>query len=195
MRKIILTALITLFMCGTYAFAADGVKGAQGGQVAEKSKKILIVYYSWSGNTGKMAKMIQKETGGEIFEIQTEDAYPKEYKATTEQAKEEINKGYKPAIKGKVNNINEYDIIFVGSPNWWGTIAPAVTTFLTEYDLSGKTVAPFFTHGGGGLQNCFADTKKLLPNSKVSESLAFSGYKIDDAQKELSKWVKEVVAK
>ncbi|MCL1972146.1 MAG: NAD(P)H-dependent oxidoreductase [Endomicrobia bacterium] len=192
MEKAFLRFFSAVILCAALAVSIQ-TAAAQAKTENKADKKVLIVYYSWSGNTAELAKIIQKETGGDIFEIQTEKPYPKEYKAVTEQAKKEINDGYKPAIKGKINNIAEYDVIFVGSPNWWGTIAPAVTTFLSEYDLSGKIVAPFFTHGGGGMQNCAADTAKLLPKSAVVQAVTFSGYRVKDSQEDIKAWVKEVL--
>lgn len=111
-------------------------------------KKVLIAYYSLSGNTKDVAEAIRSKTGGDIFRIETVQSYPEEYRATTAQAKREINEGFRPELKGKIDNIAQYDIIFIGSPNWWGTIAPAVSSFLADYDLKGKTVIPFITHGG-----------------------------------------------
>ena len=107
------------------------------------SKKILIVYYSWSGNIKKIAKVIHKAIGGELFEIEPITAYPKSYNYTVEQAKKEINKDFLPKLKSTINTM-EYDTIFVGSPNWWSTIAPPVASFLTDNNFSGKTVIPFF---------------------------------------------------
>jgi flavodoxin len=193
MGKVFLRFLGAAVLCAAFMTFAQTAQADSKGEGDKMNKKILIIYYSWSGNTGEAAKMVQKETGGDIFEIQTVTPYPKEYKAVTQQAKKEINDGYKPAIKAKVNNIDEYDFIFVGSPNWWGTIAPAVTAFLSENDLSGKTVAPFFTHGGGGMQKCAADMSKLLPKSTIVQAATFSGYKIKDAQKDISEWVKRIL--
>ena len=192
MEKVFLRFFCVVVLCaGLAVFVQTAAAKAKTDNKADK--KVLVVYYSWSGNTAELAKMIQKETDSDIFEIQTEKPYPKEYKAVTEQAKKEINDGYKPAIKGKLKNINEYDVIFIGSPNWWGTIAPAVTAFLSEYDLSGKIVAPFFTHGGGGMQRCAADTAKLLPSSTVAQAITFSAYSIKDSQEDVKIWVKEVL--
>jgi flavodoxin len=154
-------------------------------------QKILVVYYSWSGNTEIVAKEIQKQTKGDIFKIEPTNPYPTDYKACTEQAKKEIKKDYKPAINGKVENINTYDIIFIGTPNWWSTFAPPVKTFLTSYDFSGKTIIPFVTHGSGGEANCISDMKKTAPKTKFKKGLALSGNKANKCQPEVEKWIKE----
>ncbi len=122
-----------------------------------ETKKILIAYYSLSGNTKDVAETIAEKTDGTLFRIETVQSYPEEYRATTEQAKKEINDGYRPELKDKVADITQYDVIFIGSPNWWGTITPAVSSFLASYNLKGKTVIPFITHGGGGVQNTVKD--------------------------------------
>jgi flavodoxin len=117
------------------------------------STKVLVIYYSRIGNTREIASQIHKITGGDIVEIMPVDPYPDDYNATTKQAKLELNSGYKPPLKTKVENVESYNVIFVGSPNWWSTIAGPVKTFLSEYDLSGKTIAPFITHEGSSLAN------------------------------------------
>lgn len=131
--------------------------------------KILIAYYSWSGNTKEVAEAIHEKVGGDMFEIQTVESYPEEYKKTTAQAKKEINEGYHPKLKGSVENIGQYDVIFLGSPNWWGTIAPAVSTFLAENNLEGKTVVPFITHGAGGKQNTIDDLTAQCKKCNVTQ--------------------------
>ncbi|MCL2484523.1 MAG: flavodoxin [Endomicrobia bacterium] len=158
--------------------------------LAENTKKILIAYYSHSGNTAKIAKQIQKYTGGDLFEIKTIDAYPAKYNDLTSQAKKEISEGFKPTLASKVINFEKYDIIFVGSPNWWSTIAPPVASFLSEYDFSGKTIIPFCTHGGGGIARCFDDMKKLQPNANFLEGKGFYGS--DASENEISKWLKNL---
>ena len=131
--------------------------------------KILIAYYSWSGNTKEVAEAIQEKTNGTLFRIETAQPYPEEYRATTEQAKKEINEGYHPALKDKVADITQYDVIFIGSPNWWGTIAPAVSTFLSSYNLKDKRVIPFITHGGGGVQNTIKDLTAQCSGCNVAD--------------------------
>lgn len=153
--------------------------------------KKLIVYYSWSGNTGKIAKIIHELVGGEIVELIPEKTYPESYNATVEQAKKEIRADYKPPLKTKIDNIEDYEVIFVGSPNWWGTVAPPVATFLSQYDFSKKIIVPFCSHGGGGKQRVIESIKKLCPNSTFLPEFAIYGSG-SDLRNRISKWLKEI---
>ena len=89
-------------------------------------KKVLVAYFSHSGNTREMARQIAEATNGDLFEIVPQSAYPAQYDAVTAQAKREIGRGYRPALKGRLPDIGAYDVVFVGSPCWWGTVAPRV---------------------------------------------------------------------
>lgn len=153
------------------------------------SRQVLIVYFTWSGNTRKVASLIQKKIGGTIFEIQPEASYPKSYTETVEQAKKEIQAGYKPPLKAEIENIESYDTIFIGSPNWWGTIAPPVATFLSKYDLSGKTIVPFCTHGGGGMGRMIQDIIKLCPHSTILSGFEIYGSSVGNAEVKISEWL------
>ena len=145
--------ILALAVIAVFAYQKAQAQVAETASAAPKNNgKILIAYYSWSGHTKKVAEAIQNEIGGDLFEIQPETAYSDDYKTVVDQAKKEINEGYRPALKNNVANIAQYDIVFIGSPNWWGTIAPVVSTFVEQNDLSGKTVVPFITHGSGGEQ-------------------------------------------
>jgi flavodoxin len=157
-----------------------------------KGKKILVVYFSHSGNTRAIAEQIKSSTGADIFEIQPVKDYPKDYKAVVDQAKKEINSNYKPELKTKVENIGQYDVIFIGSPNWCSTVAPPVNSFLSANDLSGKTVVPFMTHGGGGFGHTIVDLKKLCPNSTFLEGIAISDRSIKDSQNEILEWLQQI---
>lgn len=132
-------------------------------------KKILVAYYSHSGTTKEVAEQIFKAVEGDMFEIREADPYPRDYNAVLDKAKQDITNGFKPALKDKVPEISGYDLIIVGSPNWWSTIAPPVATFLTYADYSGKTIVPFITHGGGGLGHTIEDIRKLCPGANVLE--------------------------
>ncbi|MBF0528371.1 MAG: flavodoxin [Deltaproteobacteria bacterium] len=154
--------------------------------------KVLIVYYSRSGNTRETANQIRQMPGGDIVEIQTVVPYPDDYDTVTKQARKELSSGYKPALKTKVGNIMSYDVIFVGSPNWWSTIATPVKSFLSEYDLSGKTIVPFITHGGGGLARSATDIAALCPHSTILDGLAVRGENAKNAQNSVSEWLRKL---
>lgn len=161
-------------------------------QPSSEGEKILVVYYSWGGNTREVARQIQEATHADLFEIIPERAYPAEYKACTEQAKMEIESGIRPPLKTKMENIEQYDKIFVGTPNWWSTMAPPVATFLAEHQLSGKTVIPFCTHGGGGKARCFSDMEKLASESTILEGIAISGEQAKSSRSNIDQWLREI---
>lgn len=141
------------------------------------SDKILVIYYSHSGNTREIAHQIHQMVGGDIMEIQPVEPYPDDYNKVVKQAKAELNSGYKPPLKTKVENIGSYDVIFLGSPNWCQTIAPPVQSFLSQTDLSGKTIVPFITHGGGGSGRSVADIAALCQESTILDALVVQGGK------------------
>lgn len=169
------------------------------GTAAEAPKKeqpkILIAFYSFSGNTRAAAKQIQQKVGGDLFEIKTVKPYPRDHRDCAKIAKKEIEKRYTPPLTG-VPDITDYRIIFIGSPNWWGTMAPAVFSFIKELDLSGKTVIPFFTHGGGGMQNCETDINEVCKQAKagtVLKAITCSGSTMTSDAPELTDWAEKAV--
>lgn len=154
--------------------------------------KALIVYFSYSGNTRALAHQIQEQAGGDLVELQPVEPYPKDYNAVLQQAKWELNSRFKPALKTSVNNLDGYDTIFAGSPNWCNTIAPPLQSFLSVNDFSGKTVLPFVTHGGGGSGRSFADIKSLCPGTNVLEGLAVYGGPTKATQDEIATWLSKL---
>lgn len=155
--------------------------------------KVLIAYYSWGGNTKYAAEAIRKLTGGTLFEIKPVTPYPKDFKECVNQAMKEVRAKFKPELASKVDDLGKYDVIFVGTPNWIGTIAPPVASFLSSSDLKGKTVIPFVTHGRGGLQKCERDIRQLCEKSTVLKAGAFSGATIKQSDAKIEEWVKSVV--
>jgi flavodoxin len=151
--------------------------------------QVLVVYFSRSGNTRKIANLVQQQVGGTLHEIQVAVPYPASYNAVVEQAKKEIQAGHKPALRSTLDDVESYDTVFVGSPNWWNTIAPPVATFLSENDLSGKTIVPFCTHGGGGLGRIGQDIARLCPQSTVLSSFEIYGSGGGNAQARVSAWL------
>lgn len=190
MKVIFLTTLMAFaFFMGT-AFAQTSPLSNEENKMSLYNPKILVVYYSRTGNTKEIANQIHSIAGGDIFEIQTVNDYPEDYSETTKQAKREITEDYKPALKNKIANIEDYNIIFVGSPCWWSTIAPPVRTFLSEYDFSDKTIVPFMTHGGSGLGRSVSEIRKLLPDSMVLNGRSFRSNDVKNATDEITNWVK-----
>lgn len=161
--------------------------------VINAGDKVLVVYYSVSGNTQAIAEQIARETGADTVTIEPAEEYPSAYKELTERAKKEIADGHKPELKNKPASIDGYDVVFVGSPCWWSTIAPPVASFLTAYDFSGKKIIPFMTHGGSGLGHSEADIKNLLPAAvQLEKGRAFWGRNAENAGEEVKSWIKEL---
>lgn len=190
--NLLLSALMTCAMAAcTNAQDADVTSAPA---AISTPKKVLVAYYSYSGNTEAVARQIADATGGTLFEITTSHTYPEAYNAMTAQAKKEIQAGFKPELTSKPENWADYDMVFVGSPNWWGTYAPAVSAFLAAYDFKGKTVVPFFTHGGGGMQNCERDMKKQLAGAAFGPAKTFPGRSSGADEKTLAAWLAQTGA-
>jgi flavodoxin len=170
MNKFFIFSALALVLTLAVAYKVVAANSAESNVAIKGKSKILIAYYSYSGNTKQVAEAIQKAVGGDLFEIKAEGTYPESYRPMTEQAKKEINDGFRPKLLTKVENMAQYDVVFLGSPNWWGTITPQVSSFLDSYDLSGKTVIPFITHGGGGVQNTVTDMTAQCKGCNVSDA-------------------------
>ena len=184
----------SLALAGAAAFGNIGM--AEEGR-KKMSKKCMVVYFSWSGNTRFAAETIAKKVGAATFEIKAETPYDSDFNKCCDEAKPECRgKQLRPikAIEGL--DLAKYDVVFVGSPNWWGTLAPPVRTWLTQNAaaLKGKTVCLFQTHGGGGMQSLGRDFAALLPESKVLAPKAFSGSSIKSSVKALEAFVAERIA-
>jgi flavodoxin len=132
--------------------------------------KMLIIYYSFSGNTKYIAEKIREKTGGDVFEIETVKTYPAEYSALTEEAKRELQTGDLPALKKRPPDMSSYDLILVGGPVWWYTVPTPVMSFLRQADFAGKRVSAFCTHEGG-IGKYFPHFKEQAKNAVVLEGL------------------------
>ena len=192
MNKIIFAIPITAAFLVFMGVSAQMNFAAEETMPLSETKKILIAYFSHSGNTREIANQIHKIVGGDIFEIQAAKPYPDDYDAVVKQARQELDSGYKPPLKTKIENIKSYDLIFIGYPNWCGTFPAPVKTFLSECDFSGKTIAPFCTHGSGGLGRSVTDISKLCPKSTLLDSFAILGSDVKTAQNEVSEWLRKI---
>ena len=133
------------------------------------------------GNAEIIANIIKEETKGDVFEIKTVDTYPEGYRDTTDQASKEKSAKARPKLASHVDNIDNYDVIFLVYPNWWGTIPMSVYSFLEEYNLSGKTIIPCCTHEGSGLGSSERDIASVVPKAKMLDGLAIRGGDVNSA--------------
>ncbi len=138
----------------------------------ESDSKSLVVYFSKTGTTERIANEIKDITGSDIVKIETVTPYPEDYNETVEIAQKEKTEKARPEIKTTVDNLDEYDTIYIGYPIWWGTMPMAMFTFIENNNLEGKTIIPFSTHKGSGLGSSVSDLKTALPNSTIKDGLA-----------------------
>lgn len=169
--------------------------------------KILIAYYSRKGqnyvngsvknlpkgNTKIIAEFIQKNIGGELFEIETVKNYPIDYTECTEVAKVEIQQKTRPELKNYLPSIAEFDVIFLGYPIWWSIPPMAVATFLEKYDFSGKKIIPFCTHEGSGLGGSVNYLKKICPKAEILNGIAIHGADAKNYESEVANWAKKFI--
>lgn len=169
------------------------------------AKKILIAYFSRAGenynvgtiekgNTQIVAEMISVQTGGTLFQIQTQEPYPEDYDECTEIAEKEKDENARPELVDEMENMDDYDVIFLGYPIWWGDMPMAVYSFLESYDFSGKTIVPFCTHEGSGLADTEDSISKICSNATVLSGLAIRGKTAQESQTEATEAVKKWIA-
>ena len=164
----------------------------ENGNENTETGKVLVLYFSQSGNTEAVANFIHNAVGGDIIKLETETPYPSDYDELVDYAQEEQRENARPVLSTKIDNIDEYDTIFLGYPNWWGDMPMPIYTFLDEYDLSGKTIAPFITHGGSGLSGTPENIKEEEPNATVTEGLAVNGSNSRNSQSTVNNWLTEI---
>lgn len=155
--------------------------------------KTLIIYYSYGGNTRRIAELIQKNIGGDLTEIRTVKPYTGSYMEVVDQGQEEVNKGFMPEIEPLPVELAEYDRIVLGSPVWWYTFAPAVKTFLHENDLSGKTICPFSTNGGWP-GHLLKDVEKACKGADVRKGMdiRFEEDRLITDEKKILQWIIDI---
>lgn len=178
-------------------------------------KKILIAYFTWADNTfvanpssvdinattsasvlppgdaGLIARWIQEETGGDLFSIITENKYSSDYDECLNKARRERDGNERPRLTGRVNDMEDYDIIFLGFPNWWYTCPMAVFTFLESYNFSGKTIIPFCAHGTGGLSRTVRDIRRIVPSDcKVFDAIGVYRPEVRNSKNRVVEWVR-----
>lgn len=206
-----LSTVIVLFLsfCGIALCAqgkTDKATETQETNSMETEKKVLVAFFSHTGenyavgnitkgNTHIIAEMIAEATGGNLFEIVPVKEYPKTYNACVEVAKKEKETGARPAIKGSIA-VENYDIIFLGYPNWWGDMPMPVYTFIEKHRWAGKTVIPFCTHEGSGLSGTEKYIANACKSAKVEKGLAVKGAtaqnKQEQARMAVAQWLERM---
>lgn len=159
-------------------------------RAATKKPKVLIAYFSHTGNTRTVARMIHASVGGDMLEIKAADPYPAEHAATERRARKEWEDNTRPALSMKFPaDMNSYDIIFIGYPDWFRTTPMAVRTFLEKFAFAGKKLAPFCTYGGNGLADSLRDIAQSCPQATVLDGLAVRGARAANAQTPVKDWL------
>ena len=158
--------------------------------VNEKQEvKKLIVFFSHTGNAKFVAEHIKSLTGADVFELKPVDPYPEDFNATLERGKREQEEGKLPALVGRIENFANYDVIFFGTPVWFGSLSLPAQSFLKSYDLSGKTIVPFITFGRGGIMNTITELKTLFPNATILEEFGVSNDDVKGSQSNITQWL------
>lgn len=196
--------------------STEGTAEAESSEAAAQSS-LLVAYFSYAenaalpddvdasasasiqpwngaltGNTGVVADMIAQATGADLFSIRTVEQYPDTYDATLDQGQQEQSEGARPELATHLENLDSYDTIFLGFPNWWGDMPMAVYTFLDEVDLSGKTVIPFVTSGGSGFSNTISTIQQMELQATVQEGLSIGASSATGAQQQVESWLSEL---
>lgn len=217
MKKIFLITGMALLAAAVAAFVpatgnaaeADRV-AAQVAETAEIQGKVLVTYFTWPepdgvdassgasrvvadgklyGNTEYVARLIAEATGGDLFAIETEKKYPTPYKALVDEAKREADAGERPRLTTHIGNLVDYNVIFVGYPNWWYDMPMVIYAFFEEYDFKGKTVIPFVTHGGSRFSQSVETIGKLEPEARVVRGPSVSQREVLNARQTVRKWL------
>jgi flavodoxin len=172
------------------AEAAQNAPNDEKAAVPSAETEVLVAYFSYSGNTRYVAEYIQKKTNADIFEIKAKVPYPAEYDACVAQAKQELEGKAFPEIES-TTDVGKYKTIYIGFPNWWGSLPRPVMTFLKPLDLSDKSIRPFLTHGSGGVQQTEADLKAAVKAAEFKPILSIrdKDVKSEETQKAIDAWI------
>ena len=197
--------LLVFFFFFSLACSSQTLDATPESGLMNQSKKILIVYLSRTKNTEAIAEIIHENTGGTLVALELANPYPEDYRATVDQVAKENETGYLPPLKTKIDNIQQYDMVFVGFPTWGMQLPPPMKSFLRQYDLSGKIVVPFNTNGGYGIGSSFDTVKELCRGSKILDGYSMrggverdgilfviEGEKEKQARSEVKKWLQKI---
>lgn len=186
-RRAVMTALASL------PLSSSAAKTSGGGEV-QRVARTLVAYFSRSGNTRVVAGLIHRALGTDLFEIRPASPYPEDYPATVEQARQQRDRGFEPALEAKVPDMAAYDTVYLGFPIWGETTPPVIRSFLKAHDLSGKTVIPFVTHGGYGLGNSQSVLASHAPKARLHRSFSMQADQERQTMNRVTSWLSEIKA-
>ena len=152
----------------------------------------MVAYFSWSGNTENVANSIAARTGTDIFKIVPAEPYTNDYDELLDIATKEKQDGARPEIADTIENFEQYDVVYVGFPNWWSDMPMILYTFFDSYDFSGKTIAPFCTSGGSGLSGTVNSIKELEPEAEVLDGLHIGDSASSDPDGAVEEWLESL---
>lgn len=203
--------ILSLSACGSRSQSGGSSSGADSPTISIEDGNVLVAYFSVPeadgvdtvsgasrvvvdgevlGNTQYIAQLIHQETGGDLFRIETVQEYPGSHDALLDYAYNELTENARPELASQIENPDNYDVIFLGYPNWNSDLPMPLYTFLEEYDFSGKTIIPFTTHGGSGLSRTVQTIQELQPDAAIVENgLSISRNNVTDAQSEVTDWI------
>lgn len=216
MKKFFLLPLLMLAMINIISSCSDDEpNGPQGPTepITPGNGSILIAYFSYpepdgvdastgasrlviddavTGHVEFLAGIIQDAANADIFRIETVQQYPASHAPLIAQAQEELNNGVRPELKTSIENLDQYDVIFIGYPNWWGNLPAPLYTFLESYDFAGKTIVPFNSHGGSGLSSTVATIRGIQPDADVRNGFTVSRNSVDNATNDVLEWLRQL---
>ncbi|HEJ6137425.1 flavodoxin [Pseudomonas aeruginosa] len=172
--------------------AAVAATNSPGGEMRQAGSRILVAYFSRSGNTRVVAGLIHRARNTDLFEIRPASPYPEDYEQTVEQARKESESGYEPPLEAKVPAIANYDTVFLGFPIWGTTVPPVIRSFLSAHDLSGKTLIPFITHGGYGPGNSQAVLASHAPKARLLDGFVMEMDQERRTMERVTSWLRDV---
>jgi len=203
-RIITFSIIVATAICMLSACSKAQSSSTETGEML-KDKNVLIVYLSRTKNTKAIAEIIHKNVGGTLLTLELQTPYPEDYKKIVAQVAKENETGFLPPLKTRIDNVAKYDIVFIGFPTWGMQLPPPMKSFLTQYDLKGKTVVPFNTNAGYGIGSSFETVKQLAPSSKILDGFSTQGGKERDgiyfviegekekrSQAEIKKWLQKI---
>ena len=204
MKSKFLKKLLSVMLVGTAVFSLAACSGGDGEEEQPETQETaenadteagegaaLIAYFSWSGNTEDVAQEIQAQTGADLFEIVPAEPYTDDYDELLDIAQEEQSSDARPAI-AETEDLSGYDTVFLGFPNWWGDMPMILYTFLDEYDLSGKTIAPFNTSGGSGFSGSLDTIAEMEPDAEITEGISLGSEEAEDCADEVAEWLANI---